>query len=173
MPALFRYVAWWLIGLSLLGLLLCVTVAAVHLVAPGRLDSLGQCSIVALVFAGMFSMVILQLYGFRDFSRREARKLMYIGVPKRLRIVGYTAMGIGAVMFFVPILRDRGHRGDSRSSWQTISLVGFETIIATSGLMLGYSFLHFGEVLAGRRCPAGHPVSVAAQFCEVCGVALS
>src|SRR5690242_14731504 len=145
MPALSRLVAWWLIGLSVVGLSLCVIVFAVHLFAPGRLDSLGQCSIVALVCAGMFSMVILQLYGFRDFSRREAQRLMYVGVPKRLRVVGYSAMGIGAVMFFLPIVRDRNLRVEGGGPWQTVSLVGFEIIVATSGLMLGYSFLHFKD----------------------------
>jgi hypothetical protein len=168
-PTLFRYVARWLIGVSSLGLLLCIIVAGVHFLAPGRLDSLGQCSIVALVFAGMFSMVTLQLYGFRDFSRREAQKLMYVGVPKRLRAAGYGVMAVGAVVFFLSILGEQRHRGGSGSSWQTLSLVGFEAIIAAAGLMLGYSFLHFKEVLAGRRCPAGHPVSAAARFCEVCG----
>jgi hypothetical protein len=170
MQALFRFLARFLIGVSLLGLVLCVALVALHFIRPNRFDYVGQCSLIALVFGGGSCMVILQLFGFEDFSQKEARKLMYVGVPKRIRVAGYAMMAAGAVLFFLPVLR--GHRsdksdfGDPQSS---LSLIGFETIVATSGAMLGYSFLHFREVLAGRRCPSGHPVSPTALFCETCG----
>jgi hypothetical protein len=118
-------------------------------------------------------MVILQLYGFRDFSQREAKKLTHLGVPKPMRVVGFAMMAAGGGLFFLPALLGQGHTDQFGDPSLTLSFVGFEIVIATSGAMLGYSFLHFRDALAGRRCPAGHAVSPVARFCEVCGAAVT
>lgn len=106
----------------------------------------------------------------RDFKRKDFRKAALRGCPQWMRWMTYGFLGYAIINFITFIaFSDKGGSGSDTPAAVFRGFSGHWMAFYSAALAVLYSASQVRERDAARRCPNGHPVSPAAQYCEECG----
>ena len=121
----------------------------------------------ALFFLGVVTSIPVQKKATENLTQRQAKGLELAGCPKWMKVASRTLSAAGMALFFGLALTGRRKPQNEQPElliFGAFGLAAFSALFAQA-----YSSMHRLPTIADRRCPAGHPVSVTARFCEICG----
>jgi len=154
------------LALSVLGMVLCVCVHVVLLLGLPCYDTwmtLGLFFGVIVVYL-VVGPVSTELT--KGFKQRDSWKVQLRGCPGWLKRVNYVIDGY--VLLFLLIAALTGSIRGSRISFDR-SMSALLLALYSGALLTLYSAIRVARSDTARRCPKGHPVSLSANFCAVCG----
>lgn len=161
--------------LSLLGLALSI---AAHIMALSGAEIPGGQLILALhvgIFVVWIPTVLISIRTTRYVNRHDFWKVALSGCPVWMRKTLYMLFAY-AIFNFILIVPTTTNVLPSLGNATSAQLRGFSghwMVFYAAAFAVLYSALHAPELFKERKCPLGHVVDSAANYCPTCGYSFS
>src|SRR5450631_16704 len=131
-----RLVAWVLVFVAPVGLCASIGSLGWALLHSGDSGEGIGGPLFLLIFVVAFPMALLQIWGFRDYSRRDVGKLALAGCPRWMRRISTLLSVAGVAIFFLAFLSS-SLRHPAHGGFPALPLAGMGIAVCAGAFSLG------------------------------------